>query len=106
MFSFFLRNYYRTVRYIQAWNKVFFGLECIGRGTVVITFFYAALLASAYLFYQIDDLAGYYMLPTCGWVTVATALQYSIYFLNKGDGSSSCDDSNGDSKKKKRFKKK
>lgn len=67
----------------DAWNKVFFGLECIGRGTFVISLFYGFLLASAYLFYNIDKGAGYYMLPTCGWVTVATALQYSIYFKNK-----------------------
>ena len=64
----------------QAWNKVFFGLECIKRGTFVITLFYGALLASTYLFYNIDNAAGYYLLPTCAWVTVATALQYSIYF--------------------------
>ena len=49
----------------------------------MITLFYAALLGSAYLFYNIDKGAGYYLLPTCGWVTVATALQYSIYFNNK-----------------------
>lgn len=66
----------------NAWNKVFFGLECVGRGTFVISLFYAALLTSTYLFYNIDKGAGYYMLPTCGWVTVATALQYSIYFKN------------------------
>ena len=67
---------------MQAWNKVFFGLECIGRGTFVISLFFGALLTSAYLFYNIDNTAGYYMLPTCGWVAVATALQYSIYFKN------------------------
>jgi len=67
----------------NAWNKVFFGLECVERGTVVITAFFGVLLASTYLIYNIDKGAGYYMLPTCGWVSVATALQYSIYFKNK-----------------------
>lgn len=67
----------------DAWNKVFFGLECIERGTFVISLFYGVLLASTYLFYNIDKGAGLYMLPTCAWVTVATALQYSIYFKNK-----------------------
>lgn len=67
----------------DTWNKVFFGLECVAQGTVVISLFFAALLTSAYLFYNIDATAGLYMLPTCGWVAVATALQYSIYFLNK-----------------------
>ena len=67
----------------QAWNKVFFGLECIGQGVPTITAMISALFYSAYLFYKIDKTAGYFMLPTCGWVTVATALQYSIYFRNK-----------------------
>jgi len=66
----------------NAWNKVFFGLECIGVGTFAITLFFAALLTSAYLFYKLDNGAGYYMLPTCGWVAVATSLQYSIYARN------------------------
>jgi len=67
----------------DAWNKVFFGLECINQGTTVISLFFGALLTSAFLFYKIDKEAGYYMLPTCGWVAVAAALQYSIYFKNK-----------------------
>ena len=67
----------------DTWNKVFFGLQCIGRGTAVISIFFAFLLASTYLFYTIDAGAGYYMLPTCGWVFVATALQWSIYLKNK-----------------------
>lgn len=69
----------------DAWNKIFFGLECIGLGTVTITLFFGALLASAYLFYSLERGAGYYMLPTCGWVAVATSLQYSIYFRNKNN---------------------
>jgi len=67
----------------DAWNKVFFGLQCTGRGVVVITTFYAILLLSAYLFYQIDETAGYLLLPTCAWVTVATALNWNIYYLNQ-----------------------
>lgn len=78
-----LALYTTTLALGDTWNKVFFGLECIGLGTLVITIYFAALLATAYSFYQIDALAGYYMLPTCGWVAVATMLQYSIDFLNK-----------------------
>lgn len=66
----------------DAWNKVFFGLQCTGRGVAVITTFYAVLLASAYLFYQVDETAGYFLLPTCAWVTVATALNWNIYLNN------------------------
>jgi len=67
----------------DAWNKVFFGLECTGRGLVVILTFWSVLLTSAYLFYNIDQAAGLLMLPTVAWVSVATALQWSIYNLNK-----------------------
>ena len=69
----------------DAWNKTFFGYQCIGRGLVVITAFYSMLLFSAYLFGQVDPLAGKLMLPTCGWVTVAAALNWSIYSLNKSE---------------------
>jgi tryptophan-rich sensory protein len=67
---------------VQAWNKVFFGLQCTGRGAAVISFFFALLLASTYLFYTVDPIAGYYMLPTCCWVAVATALNWNIYLSN------------------------
>jgi len=67
----------------DAWNKVFFGLQCTGRGAATITVFYALLLASALLFYQSDPVAGLFLLPTCCWVTVATALNWSIYLKNR-----------------------
>ena len=67
----------------DSWNKVFFGYQCVGRGLVVILAFYSMLLFSAYLFGRVDPLAGKLLLPTCGWVTVATALNWSIYSLNK-----------------------
>jgi benzodiazapine receptor len=67
----------------DAWNKVFFGLQCPGRGVAVITVFYGLLLASAYLFGTADPLAGKWLLPTCGWVLVASALNWNIYLNNK-----------------------
>mmetsp|Transcript_11936 Transcript_11936/g.29208 ORF Transcript_11936/g.29208 Transcript_11936/m.29208 type:complete len:295 (+) Transcript_11936:165-1049(+) len=68
----------------DAWNKVFFGLECTGRGLAVILSFWSVLLGSAYLFYGVDEVAGLLMVPTSLWVTVATALNWSIYLNNKG----------------------
>ena len=69
----------------DAWNKVFFGLECTGRGLAVILTFWSVLLLSAYLFYGVDQSAGLLLVPTSLWVTVATALNWSIYVLNKGN---------------------
>mmetsp|Transcript_20511 Transcript_20511/g.36867 ORF Transcript_20511/g.36867 Transcript_20511/m.36867 type:complete len:118 (-) Transcript_20511:91-444(-) len=74
----------------DAWNKVFFGLECTGRGLAVITAFWSVLWSSAYLFYKVDPVAGYLLLPTCGWVSVAASLNLSIYLLNKDDEGGGC----------------
>jgi tryptophan-rich sensory protein len=67
----------------DAWNKVFFGLQCVGRGAGVITGFFGSLLSSTFLFFKTNSRAGQFMLPTCGWVAVATALNWSIFFKNK-----------------------
>ncbi|CAB9531221.1 Translocator protein [Seminavis robusta] len=66
----------------DAWNKVFFGYQCTGKGAAVITVFFAALLSSAYLFFGVDQEAGKFMLPTCGWVFIATCLNWNIYLNN------------------------
>ena len=49
----------------DAWNKVFFGQQKVAAGALMITVFYGALLASAYLFAQVDATAGLLMVPTC-----------------------------------------
>eukprot|EP00629_Pelagomonadales_sp_RCC1024_P001161 CAMPEP_0119287588 /NCGR_PEP_ID=MMETSP1329-20130426/35846_1 /TAXON_ID=114041 /ORGANISM="Genus nov. species nov., Strain RCC1024" /LENGTH=296 /DNA_ID=CAMNT_0007288349 /DNA_START=85 /DNA_END=971 /DNA_ORIENTATION=+ len=64
----------------DAWNKVFFGQQMVFTGALVISIFYGCLLAAAGLFYSIDQTAGLLMLPTCLWVTVASALNWSIWF--------------------------
>ena len=75
----------------DAWNKVFFGQQKVAAGALMITVFYGALLASAYLFAQVDATAGLLMVPTCLWVTVAAALNWSIYFRLGGAASSDSD---------------
>jgi tryptophan-rich sensory protein len=84
----------------DTWNKVFFGLQCPGRGAAVITAFFACLLLSTVLFIKLDYFAGYYMLPTCGWVAVATALQWNIYLNNKPKSKTNSTSKSNMSKKK------
>mmetsp|Transcript_2274 Transcript_2274/g.3133 ORF Transcript_2274/g.3133 Transcript_2274/m.3133 type:complete len:344 (+) Transcript_2274:112-1143(+) len=71
----------------NTWNDVFFGFQRIGLGMFVISLFWLSLLTTAILFYKETEGAGLLMLPTLGWVTVATALNWSIYELNKGNAS-------------------
>lgn len=66
----------------DAWNKVFFGFQCTGKGAAVISAFFTVLLTSAYLFSEVDAVAGKFLLPTCGWVAIATALNWNIYLNN------------------------
>ena len=66
----------------DAGTKVFFGLQCTGRGAAVITVFFGVLLLSAGLFYSVDPTAGKLMLPTCAWVFVASSLNWNIYLNN------------------------
>ncbi|KAG5185836.1 TspO/MBR family-domain-containing protein [Tribonema minus] len=65
------------------WNTAFFREQYITGGLSIIVQFFAALLATTYIFYQMDPVAGNFLLPTCVWVTIATTLNYSIYRRNK-----------------------
>jgi translocator protein len=67
----------------DAWNDVFFTCQRIGLGAYVIAIFFAVLLTSTSLFYNVDAVAGMFLLPTCAWVAVATLLNVRIYQLNK-----------------------
>ncbi|KAH8075830.1 benzodiazepine receptor [Aureococcus anophagefferens] len=69
---------------LGAWNKVFFGAQQVRTGALFITAFYGALVAAAVLFYGMDQVAGLYMLPTVGWVTIAASLNWSIDFRQAG----------------------
>lgn len=80
--NFALAVYCTHLAFGDAWNKVFFGLQKIGVGVVVITTFWTLLLASTYLFYQLDPSIGRLLVPTCIWVTIASSLNWGIYFLN------------------------
>ena len=71
----------------DAWNQVFFGCQRIGLGAGVIVSFLALLAASAKLFYDLDERAGLLLLPTIGWVTIATCLNLGILRLNRKEES-------------------
>jgi len=67
----------------DAWNQVFFGCQRIRLGAQVIAAFWSLLATSSVLFGGMDKRAGLLLLPTLGWVTVATALNLEILRLNK-----------------------
>lgn len=65
------------------WSIVFFGLQAPFYGFVVIAVLWAAIVATIVLFYKISKKAGLLLLPYITWVTLATALNFFIWTLNK-----------------------
>lgn len=64
------------------WTPVFFGLRRIGAGLVIIAMLWLAVAATMVAFWQIDTVAGWLMAPYLLWVTVAAALNRSVYWRN------------------------
>jgi tryptophan-rich sensory protein len=65
------------------WTLAFFGLRNILNGILTIVPLWILIAATIYQFYKVDKKASYLLLPYIAWVTIATALNVSIYLLNR-----------------------
>ena len=65
------------------WTPVFFGLRRMGGGMVVLAGLWVAVAATLVAFWRLDAVAGLLILPYLGWVTVAGALNFSVWRLNR-----------------------
>ena len=66
-----------------AWTPVFFGARSIGGGLVVIVVLEVAILFTIAAFYRRSRLAAALMVPYAAWVAFATALNASLFILNR-----------------------
>jgi translocator protein len=64
------------------WTPVFFGLKRMGAGMVVLVALWIAVAATLGSFWSLDWIAGLLFVPYLVWVTVAGALNYSVWRLN------------------------
>ena len=64
------------------WTPVFFGLRRIRLGMLVLAVLWVAVAATMLALFQIDRVAGLLFVPYLGWVTVAGALNLSVWRLN------------------------
>lgn len=64
------------------WSFLFFGLQNPGLAFLEIIILLAAIIATAYLFFQKDRLAGWLMVPYILWVSFATVLNGTIWLMN------------------------
>ncbi len=64
------------------WTPVFFGLRRIGAGLVVLALLWLAVAATMLAFWQVDRIAGLLFVPYLVWVSVAGALNRSVWVRN------------------------
>jgi tryptophan-rich sensory protein len=65
-----------------AWSPVFFGAQKVGWALGVIGLLLVAVIATTYLFFRLDTVAGALLVPYVGWVGFATVLNARILQLN------------------------
>lgn len=64
------------------WTPIFFGLQRIKAGLVVLIFLWLAVAACMVAMWSLDWVAGLLFVPYLAWVTTAGALNYSVMRLN------------------------
>lgn len=65
-----------------AWSFLFFGERLVGAALVEIALLLAAIGINAVLFFRLDRLAGWLLVPYAGWVAFACALNFALWRLN------------------------
>lgn len=65
-----------------SWTIVFFGLQSVTGGLVVIVMLWAAIAATLAQFYRLHRGAGILLVPYLLWVTYAAALNVGLWILN------------------------
>ena len=65
------------------WTPVFFGARRMGGGLVVITCLWVAVALTLWSFWSLDLWAGVMILPYLVWVSLATALNATVWRLNR-----------------------
>ncbi len=66
------------------WSFIFFYFNMIGFALVEIILLWISIAMMLVLFYKIKPMATYINIPYLLWVTFATVLNASYYFLNRG----------------------
>jgi tryptophan-rich sensory protein len=65
------------------WSVLFFGLQAPGWALVEIILLWLAIIATMVLFWRIVPTAGRLLLPYLVWVSFATVLNASLWWLNR-----------------------
>jgi len=77
-----LRFTFRPKSFNALWTPVFFGLRRLGAGLVIIFLLWLAVAATMLAFWQVDRIAGLLLAPYLLWVSIAGALNRSVWVRN------------------------
>jgi len=66
-----------------AWSGFFFGARQIGFALLEIAILWLAILFNVVVFYPLDTISAYLLVPYLLWVTYACYLNYGIWLLNR-----------------------
>jgi tryptophan-rich sensory protein len=69
-----------------AWSGIFFGARQIGFALVEIVILCFAILFTALIFYPLNAVAAYLLVPYLAWAMYAAYLNCGIWVLNRHDG--------------------
>ncbi|MEM9708938.1 MAG: TspO/MBR family protein [Pseudomonadota bacterium] len=64
------------------WTPVFFGLRRMGAAFVVVMLLWVSVAGTMLAFFQHDVLAGLLFVPYIIWVTIAAALNFTVWRMN------------------------
>jgi tryptophan-rich sensory protein len=64
------------------WTPVFFGLRKMRAAMIVISALWVSVAATALAFWQLDPVSGLMLVPYLVWVTIAAALNFSVWRRN------------------------
>ncbi|WOI56109.1 tryptophan-rich sensory protein TspO [Palleronia sp. LCG004] len=65
------------------WTPVFFGLHKMKAALVVIAILWVAVFATTVSFWDLDFIAGILFVPYLIWVSIAAALNFEVWRLNR-----------------------
>lgn len=65
------------------WTPIFFGSKQLFLAFIVIVFMWVYIYKTIRAFAKIDKLSSYLLYPYIAWVSFATILNFSIWFLNR-----------------------
>jgi len=65
------------------WSPIFFGAKNLFLAFIVIVFMWVFIVKTIFAFKKIDKVASYLLYPYIAWVSFATILNFSVWFLNR-----------------------